>query len=109
MMQLLLNQYSKTIPKNKFVVFITDHAGWHRCHDLKIPSNTFLLFLHPYSPQLNPIEQVWQQLKQRWLSNRSFRDYNHILEVAAHAWNTFTSIPGAIKKLCSRSWDFLQC
>ena len=52
---------------------------------LKIPSNISLLFLPPYSPELNPIEQLWCQLKHKWLANRCFDDYLDIINSTAYA------------------------
>lgn len=104
MMQLFLDEYSKTIPQNKFVALVVDGAGWHRSHDLKIPSNMCFVLLPPYSPELNPIEQLWSKLKQGWLANRCFKNYEDIVRAAAHAWKSFTGKQNAIKKLCSRSW-----
>ncbi len=109
MMQLFLDEYSKIIPKNKFVALVVDQAGWHKSHDLKIPANMCFVLLPPYSPELNPIEQLWSKLKQGWLANRCFKNYNDIVESTAHAWRAFTSVSGAIKKLCSRSWATLSC
>jgi len=104
MMQMFINEFSKNIPKKKHVVLVSDQAGWHKTPKLKIPSNITFMFLPPYSPELNPIEQLWQQLKQKSLSNRCFKDYKDIMNSATKAWKSFVSSPGAIKRLCSRSW-----
>ena len=85
MMQLFLNELSKTIPVEKHAVLITDCAGWHITQNLKIPKNISFAFLPPYSPELNPIEQLWQQLKQRCLSNRCFKNYKEILSSVSYA------------------------
>jgi transposase len=108
-MQMFLNEFSKTIPKGIHAVLVADQASWHKTSKLKKPKNISLVFLPPYSPELNPIEQVWQQLKQRWLSNRCFKDYNDILKATSAAWKNFVSVKGAIKQLCSRSWANLVC
>jgi transposase len=107
MMQLFLDELSKTIPPKKHAVLITDQAGWHKTPKLKIPKNISFVFLPPYSPELNSIEQLWQQLKQRWLANRCFKDYKDIMMAAAAAWKSFTTVSGSIKSLCSRSWATL--
>ncbi len=63
--------------------------------------------LPPYSPELNPVEQVWQQLRQRDLANRCFKDYEHIVEVCCEAWNKFVECPNNIQTLCTRKWALL--
>jgi transposase len=104
MMQLFLDEFSKTIPAGKHVALIIDRAGWHITQNLKIPKNISFVFLPPYSPELNPIEQLWQQLKQKYLSNRCFKNYKEILSSVSSAWKDFTSVRGTIKSLCSRGW-----
>jgi len=104
MMKLFLKELSKTIPAGRHAVLVTDRAGWHKTKKLKIPANISLLFLPPYSPELNPIEQLWRQLKHKSLANRCFKNYTDIVNAAAAAWKSFTKTCGAIKQLCSRSW-----
>jgi len=106
-MRLFLREFAKTIPNGRHAVLVADQASWHKTPKLKVPSNISLVFLPPYSPELNPIEQLWRQLKHTWLANRCFKDYNDVLDSAAQAWREFVQIPGAIKKLCSRSWTIL--
>jgi len=50
------------------------------------------------------MEQVWQKLKHSKLSNKTFKDYNEILDCCANAWNSFCDEDGNIKSLCSRAW-----
>jgi transposase len=107
MMQLFLNEFSKTIPTGKHVALIIDRAGWHITQNLQKPQNISFVFLPPYSPELNPIEQLWQQLKQKYLSNRCFKNYKDILSSVTSAWKSFTNVKGTIKSLCSRSWATL--
>jgi transposase len=61
----------------------------------------------PYSPELNPVEQLWQQIKQRFLSNTTFQNYDDVIERSCQAWNEILSEDGFIKNLCSREWSFL--
>ena len=74
-----------------------------RCFD-----NLSILPLPPYSPELNPVEQLWQQLKQRYLSNRCFKNYEDIVEACCHACNDILTEPEFITNLCSREWAKLM-
>jgi len=58
-------------------------------------------------PELNPVEQLWQQIKQRFLSNTTFQNYDDIIERSCQAWNEILSEDGFIENLCSREWSFL--
>lgn len=51
---------------------VVDGAGWHRSQDLRMPSNLRLLFLLPYAPELNPIEHLWDDLREKSFHNRVF-------------------------------------
>ncbi len=78
---------------------IVDGASWHS-QELNTDKIT-LLKRPPYSPELNPIEQVWQWLKQKWLSNRN---YEAILDACCMAWNKFAKDEALVKRLCHRQW-----
>lgn len=104
MMQLFLNELSLKIALGGHAVLVVDRAGWHTTAKLNVPENISLLPLPPYSPELNPMEQVWQQLRQRWLANRCYANYEAIVDASCQAWNEFTSKLNAIKNLCSREW-----
>lgn len=108
MMRLFLREFSKTIPSGRHAILVCDQAGWHKTAKLKTPSNISLLFLPPYSPELNPIEQLWRQLKHGWLANRCFKSYTDIMNAVTLAWKAFTGITGSIRQLCSRSWAKLE-
>jgi transposase len=47
-----------------------DSAGWHRSKNLKIPQNIEIVFLPPYSPELNPVEKLWQYIKSNTIENK---------------------------------------
>lgn len=101
-MQKHLEEISKEIEPGNHAVIIFDRAAWHTTKKLHLPNNISLLSLPSASPELNPTEQVWQVLRDRYLGNRCFDSYEHILGSCCNAWNLFTSISGAVTKLCSR-------
>lgn len=103
-MQIHLDLVSKKIPTGRHAVMVLDRAGWHTSHKLKSYANITLLPLPPASPELNPTEQVWQQLRDRYLANRSYEDYEDIVDSCCKAWNSFVSQPNNIKNLCTREW-----
>ncbi|OJI26790.1 hypothetical protein VV99743_04092 [Vibrio vulnificus] len=66
-----------------------DGAGWHT-NDIAEPfDNVSIIKLPTYSPELNPIEQVWSGLRQHYLANPSFADYEDIVSKVCRAWNSF--------------------
>ncbi len=103
-----LKAVSDMVPAGRHAVIVLDRAGWHTTSKLPRFANISLLPLPAGSPELNPAEQVWQQLRDRSLANRCFDGYEHIVDACCDAWNAFTDIPGAIRSLCSRSWATLN-
>ena len=83
---------------------ILDRAGWHTSSRLEVPHNITLLALPPRSPELNPVENLWQFLRDNWLSNRIFENYEDILDHCCHAWNNLVSQPERIASIGTRKW-----
>lgn len=101
-MRLHLQEISAQVPEGHHAVVIVDGAGWHQT-SLNLP-NVSLLKLPPYSPELNPMEQVWQWLKQHYLSNRCFKDYTEIVDACCMAWNQFAKRTQLIQSIGTRKW-----
>ena len=57
-------------------VVLLDQAGWHGSAELVVPHNITLMPLPPRCPELNPVENVWQFMRDNWLSNRIFKSYD---------------------------------
>ena len=103
-MQKHLEEISQTIAAKAHGVVIMDRAGWHKSGALKIPENLSILFLPPYSPELNPTENIWQFLRQTYLSNRVFENWEAIVDACCDAWNRLTAETGRIKSIATRNW-----
>jgi transposase len=103
-MQLHINEISKNITRGYHGIIVVDGAGWHFSDQLEIPKNVTIIKLPPYSPELNPMEQVFQQLRKLRLSNCCFKNTDEIDSACVEAWNSFVKVKGNIKKLCVRKW-----
>lgn len=103
-MQVHLDEIGEQIEKGKHAIVVLDKAGWHTSKNLRIPKNISLLSLPPYSPELNPQEQVGRQMKHNDLANRNFDNYNEIVEACSEAWRKIVHTQGTIRSLCTRSW-----
>lgn len=102
-----LKEISAQVPPGRHAVIILDQAAWHTTKKLKIFDNISLLSLPPASPELNPVEQVWQRLRDVWLANRCFDGYEAIVEACCQAWNWFVDTPNQVRQLCSRQWAII--
>ena len=74
-----LIEISAAVDPGAHAVLIVDQAGWHLTPKLAIPDNITVLALPPRSPELNPVENVWQFMRDNWLSNRIFKSYEDIV------------------------------
>jgi transposase len=61
-----------------FILMFLDGAGWHRAHDLTVPENMRLEALPPYSPQLNPVEHIWDEIREKWFANEVFNSLDAV-------------------------------
>ncbi len=103
-MQAHLGEISAMVAPGFHAVVILDQAGWHLSNDLVVPGNITLLPLPPRSPELNPVENVWQFLRDNWLSNRVFASYNAIVDHCCHAWNRLAKQPWRVMSIGLREW-----
>jgi DDE superfamily endonuclease len=82
-MQHHLDEISRCVAAGAHAVVALDKAGWHTTPKLQVPAHISLLHLPPASPELNPTENVWQYLRQTYLSNRVFRDYDDVVDASS--------------------------
>ena len=81
-----------------------DRAGWHSTGKLVVPNNLTIILLPSKSPELNPVENVWQYLRSNYLANRVFKDYTAIVDAACDAWNALIDQPTVITSIGMRDW-----
>jgi hypothetical protein len=103
-MQLHLDEIARTVKRGAHAVLLLDRAGWHTSGSLAVPKNITLILLPSRAPELNPVENVWQYLRQNWLSNRVFNTYEAIIEAACEAWRKLIAQPDTITSIASREW-----
>jgi transposase len=98
---LFLEQFSQELPAGAHAVLLWDGAGYHTSEDLKIPMNVSLILLLPYSPELNPVENLWHYLRSHDWSLRVYRDYEELEESAVGAWREVCLKPELVGSICN--------
>ena len=100
-----LREISTQVAPGAHAVLVCDGAGWHQPGDrLPIPENISLLPLPGYSPELNPMENVWEYLRANHLSMRLWNTYKAILQACRNAWNKLMGNPDRIRSITQRDW-----
>jgi transposase len=102
-MQLFLNEVSARHPDER-IVMVIDGAGWHRSDGLKAPANIYLLRLPPYAPELNPIEHVWDELREKFFHNWVFKRLNALEDHLTLALKTLEEDPNKVGSIVSWPW-----
>jgi transposase len=101
-MNLCLKEISRTIAENAHAIVIMDRAPWHKA--VITPNNITVIYLPSYSPELNPVEQVWDFLRSNYLSNRIYENIEQIFHACCEAWRLFAEQPSVISSIGTRSW-----
>ena len=82
---LFLAQLLRTLEPDVQAVLVWDGAGYHRSHDWICPLNITLTSLPPYSPELNPVENLWHYLRSHHWSNRKYETMDDLFDAAWRA------------------------
>ena len=99
-----LTEISRRVSVGAVALLVLDGAGWHSSPRLNVPENIVLLPLPPYSPELNPVENIWEFLRANLLSHRVWDSYEAIIEACCEAWNKLMQMPERIASLTKRAW-----
>ena len=103
-MNLHLAEIAKDVAPGRHAVLLLDQAAWHTSAKLAVPSNITLMPLPAKCPELNSAENVWEFMRDNWLSNRIFLSYDDLLDHCCEAWNKLTAQPWRIMSLGMRQW-----
>jgi transposase len=96
-----LQEFSRQLAPGVHAVLLWDNAPYHVSGDLVVPANVSLIGLLPYSPELNPVENLWHYLRAHHWSNRVYADYEALLEAATEAWRQVCLDPEKVRSICA--------
>ena len=104
-MSVHLAEIGKQVRPGAHAVLVCDGAGWRQTGQrLTVPKNLSLLRLPPYSPELNPIENVWEYLRGNQLSRRVWQTYEDIVQACCDAWNWLIVDTVRVASITTRKW-----
>ena len=100
-MELFLSELSKTFP-DEMILLAVDRASWHVTEKLKLPDNIRFHYLLPYTPEMNPIEQIWKEIRKLGFKNESFDTLEKVVD---RLCDTIVSLTNSnIKNITGRKW-----
>jgi len=102
-MQIFLDEVASRYPAEKLVM-VLDNAGWHLGKSLKVPKNMRLLPLPPYSPELNPMENIWDELREKSFHNRVFESLDEMERHLLNALHKMEASPDITKSIANWPW-----
>jgi len=100
--QVFLDDFSLQNPE-EFKIMVLDNGAFHKAKTLKIPDNIGLIFLPPYSPELNPAENIWAMLKRKF-TNKFFKTLEEVSEFITEATNSLGA--DKVKSTCGFAYIF---
>ena len=95
---------AKAVAPAAHAILLVDQAGWHMSKCLVVPANITIIALPPKCPELNPVENVWQFMRDNWLSNRVFQSYDDLVDHCCAAWSKLVDQPWRIMTIGLRQW-----
>ena len=103
-LSLHLAEIARMVEPGRHAVLLLDQAGWHLSADLEVPANITVLPLPAKCPELNVMENVWQFMRDNWLSNRVFTGHDDIVGLSCFYWNRRIEMPWRIMSIGMRDW-----
>lgn len=94
---------------NDTILMVLDGAGWHRARALRVPENIHLLSLPPYSPQLNPMEHLWDDIREKWFPNLVFDSLDALETHLNHALIAYENNPTLVASTTGFDWIINNC
>jgi putative transposase len=100
-MNSFLRELANTFSDDR-IILVCDGAAWHKAKALQVPENIRLLFLPPATPEMNPIEQIWKEIRKRGFRNEIFKTLNHVVDRLCDTICSLTH--DTIKSITARDW-----
>ena len=100
-MNVFLRELSKKYPDDQ-ILLVCDGAAWHKSKELIVPDNIHLLHIPPYTPEMNPIEQIWKQLRSMGFRNEVFKTLEHVVDRLCATIRQLTN--DMVRSITARQW-----
>jgi putative transposase len=100
-MNAFLDILSKTFCHD-YILLCADNAGWHKSKGLNVPENIRLCYIPPRTPEMNPIEQIWKEVRKRGFKNKMFKTLDQVVDKLCDTLNSLSK--QTIISITARNW-----
>jgi hypothetical protein len=107
-MNIFLRQVAEDF-SDYFILMLIDQAGWHISQKLEVPENIRLIKLPPRSPELNPSEHIWEELREKNFANKAFRDLDGVEETLCQGLNDLAGDPEKLRSMTNFPYLDITC
>ena len=104
-MNIFLEELSKRY-SDEMILLCCDGAAWHKANALQVPENIYLFFIPPYTPEMNPIEQIWKELRKIGFRNEVFATLDKVVDRLCDTINSLSA--NLIHSITARPW-IIKC
>ncbi len=102
-MSIFLQEVSNRHP-DEFILMVMDGAGWHKAKALSVPENMALIFLPPYSPELNPVEHIWENIRENGFRNKAFNSIEAVEDQLMQSLEALEKDPASVASMTGFPW-----
>jgi len=88
--------------KDDYILLVCDNAGWHKSKDLIVPDNIELIYIPPYTPEMNPIEQIWDEIREKNFANIFFSSLSQVMDSLCIAVQSLFNV--LVSSITYRNW-----
>ena len=88
--------------KDDYILLICDNASWHKSKGIVLPNNIEIMHIPPYTPEMNPIEQIWDEIKEKYFSNHIFSSIEEVMDRLCDAVKSLHN--ELVYSITNRSW-----
>jgi len=108
MMNIFLRQVAEDF-SDYFILMLIDQAGWHTSQKLQLPENIRLIKLPPRSPELNPAEHIWEELREKNFANKAFKDLDEVEDKLCQGLNDLAKNPEGLRSMTNFPYLNITC
>ena len=108
MMDIFLRQVAEDF-SDYFILMLVDQAGWHTSEKLVVPENIRLIKLPPRSPELNPPEHIWEELREKHFANKAFSDLDGVEDTLCQGLNELAGNPEKLRSMTNFPYLQITC